>query len=271
MTVEGPNFEIPSTDVPSPTPPLPPPEMWKISDLILLILFIPLDLFLSNFLTLMGYMALKPWIGWHANPIVLSRNVFFLLSLQTVFYAFLLGYLYLLIVTHYRVSFWSALSWRRISVRQAARFFLGGVALAFAVLFAPAVFPQSKSFPLEKMFNSPGAAYALGAFAVLVAPFMEEILFRGVLFAFFEKHGGLKVAVIGTAILFAGLHVPEYWGAWNHVLLIFVVGLALSLARGVTKSLAPGIILHLAYNATLMAILFLQTNQFQGAPGLFRF
>ncbi len=260
-----------AAEIPPPTVPPSLPEMWKISDLILLILFIPLDLFLSNLLALTGYLLLRPWVGWRANLTFLSHNVFFLLALQTIFYVFLLAYLYLMIVVHYRRPFWAAIRWRRLSLGQASRFFLGGIALAFAVLFAPALFPESKSFPLEKMFNSPAAAYALGAFAILVAPFMEELLFRGVLFAFFEKYGGLRFAVVGTALLFAGLHVPEYWGAWNHVLLIFVVGITLSLARGITKSVTPGVILHLAYNATLMAILFLQTNQFRGMPGALRF
>ncbi len=272
MTFEGPEFgPLSGPTAPSAAAPAAAPEIWKISDLILLILFIPVDLFVSNLLTFLGYVALKPWTGWHASAHTLSRNIFFLLSLQAVFYVFLLAYLYLLIAIHFRAPFWKTLKWRRLSVWQGAGFFLGGMALAVVVLFAPALFPESKSFPLEKMFSSPGAAYAIGAFAVLVAPFMEELLFRGVLFAFFEKHGGLKFAVVGTALLFAGLHIPEYWGAWNHVLLIFVVGVALSLARGITESLTPSVILHLAYNATLMAVLYLQTNQFRGMPGLFRF
>jgi membrane protease YdiL (CAAX protease family) len=272
MTFETPDLNHPSdTAGPPAAAPAELPEVWKIPDLILLILFIPVDLFLSNLLAFMGYRALKPWTGWHATPQALSHNPFFLLSLQTVFYIFLLAYLYLLIAIHYRAPFWETLRWRRISLRQASRFFLGGIILAFLVLFAPALFPESKSFPLEKLFSSAGAAYAICAFAVLVAPVMEELLFRGVAFAFLEKYGGLRIAVVGTALLFAGLHIPEYWGAWNHVLLIFVVGFALSLARGITGSLTPSVILHLAYNATLMAILYLQTNQFRGVPGLFRF
>jgi uncharacterized protein len=100
---------------------------------------------------------------------------------------------------------------------------------------------------------------------------MEELIFRGVLFAFFQKNGGLRFAILGTAVLFAGLHIPEYWGAWDHVVLILVVGLVLSSTRGLTDSLTPSVILHAAYNATLMGVLYLQTDQFRKLPAILFF
>jgi hypothetical protein len=143
------------------------------------------------------------------------------------------------------------------------------VLLSLLVQLAPPVLPDREDFPLLRLFSSPEAAYALTAFAVLIAPFMEELIFRGVLFRFFENLVGVRFAVAGTAILFAGLHVPEYWGAWNHVLLILLVGVAFSLARGLTGSLAPSVVLHVAYNAGLMVAFFFETNQFRALGGCF--
>ena len=97
---------------------------------------------------------------------------------------------------------------------------------------------------------------------------MEELLFRGLLFAFFEKHGGLTFAVIATALLFAGLHIPEYWGLWDHVVMILIVGVVFSLVRGMTRSVMPSYILHLAYNGTLMLLLYFHTYYFQKFPRL---
>jgi membrane protease YdiL (CAAX protease family) len=71
-----------------------------------------------------------------------------------------------------------------------------------------------------------------------------------------------------TAILFGGLHVPEYWGAWNHMLLIFFVGLVFSLARGMSGSLAPSVFLHVGYNASMMIALFISTQHFQNLNAL---
>jgi len=76
----------------------------------------------------------------------------------------------------------------------------------------------------------------------------------------------VTTAVVGTAALFAGLHVSQYWGAWNHVVLVTLVGLSFSVVRGVTGSVTPGFILHAAYNAALVAGLYWQTNYFRSFP-----
>ena len=96
---------------------------------------------------------------------------------------------------------------------------------------------------------------------------MEELLFRGVLFAYFERWMGLRFAIGATALLFALLHVQEYQGAWNHAFLILIVGLVFSLARGITGSLAPSIVLHMSYNATQMIVLFFVSHHFKSMPG----
>lgn len=240
-----------------------PPNIWSVRDLFLFIIFAVVALVAANFLALAGYALLQPLMGWKAAPRVLHDNAFFLLALQTIFHVLVFGYIFLLIVVNYRQPFWDALRWRALSPRAAANYFGGGVLLALAVLTFPPIFPYNESFPLQRLFNSPQAAYAIGAFAIFIAPFMEELIFRGVLFRFFEQRVGLWFAVVGTAVLFAALHVSEYWGAWNHVLLIFIVGVVFSLARGLTGSLAPSYILHLAYNASLMLMLYIGTGQFQ--------
>jgi membrane protease YdiL (CAAX protease family) len=241
---------------------------WSARDLLLFVVSAALALVTANLLALTAYAWLQPVMGWKAPSEGLRENPFFLLTLQTLFYILVLGYVYLLIVVNYRQRFWAALRWRNPSANTCARFFLGGIMLAVAVQFTPAVLPDREDFPLQQLFSSPEAAYALAAFAILIAPLLEEIIFRGVLFLFFERLIGLRFAIAGTAILFAAVHVHEYWGAWNHVLLIFMVGLAFSLARGLTGSLAPSVILHTAYNACLMVALFVETTQFQSLGAL---
>ncbi len=243
-----------------------PREKWRIRDLLVFILFIPIALVAANVIVFVGYAILAPIVHWTISIAKLQTNVIFLLVLQLVFYIFLLAYIYFFIALYYRDSFWGGLKWKKLSAHNVLRFLLGGAALSLLVMIVPPFLPEKKSFPLEKMFNSPASAYAIAVFAVLIAPFMEELLFRGLLFAFFEKHGGLTFAIVSTAILFAGLHIPEYWGAWDHVVLILIVGLTFSIVRGVTGSLTPSFVLHLAYNGTLMLLLFLQTQHFQRMP-----
>ena len=122
--------------------------------------------------------------------------------------------------------------------------------------------PDTQGFPLEKLFDSRTASYAIGAFAVRMAPLVEELVFGGLLFAIFERAVGLRFAVVTTAVLFAGLHIPEYWHAWNHMFMILLVGMVFSLARGLTGSLTPSIMLHIGYNFLIMSAFFSRPNIF---------
>jgi membrane protease YdiL (CAAX protease family) len=240
-----------------------PPNLWTWRDLLFFLVFAPVAMLTAEFLALAAYTVLKPWLGWRLPSKALLGNTFFLLTLQSIFYGFILGYIYLLAVVNHRQPFWRALRWRKPSAGQALGCLLGGILMTLAIRFAPPLLPEAENFPLERLLSSPAAAYAVGAFAVLVAPFMEELIFRGVLFAIFEQQVGLRFAVLSTALLFAGLHVPEYWQAWNHVLMILLVGVVFSLARGVTGSLAPSVILHVGYNASMMIGLFFSTQHFR--------
>jgi len=248
--------------------PDPAAGLWTLRNLLLFLAFGVIALFSSNLLVVAGYALLKPWTGWHLSDRALGENAFFLLVLQSIFYLFIFLYLYLLVAINYRQPFWRALAWRRATLRQMLACLAGGVVLAGIVLSAPTLLPEAPQFPLERLFSSPAAGYAVGGFAILVAPLMEELIFRGLLFGIFEHRVGLRFAVLVTAVLFAGLHVPEYWGAWNHALMILVVGLTFSLARGITGSLAPSVILHIAYNSSMMAGLYFSTNRFHNLPAL---
>lgn len=263
MTSEQPT---PGTVSPESPEPFPPPEpsagRWTLRSLVFFLAFALVALVSSNLLVVAGYTILKPWMGWRLSDRALGENAFFLLALQSVFYSFILLYLYLLVVVNYRQPFWSALAWRRLTLKQLFACLAGGIVLAGAVLSAPTLLPEAPEFPLERLFSSPAAGYAVGSFAILVAPLMEELIFRGLLFRIFEHRLGLRSAVLITAVMFAGLHVPEYWGAWNHAFMILVVGLVFSLARGITGSLAPSVVLHVAYNSSMMAGLYFSTNRF---------
>lgn len=239
------------------------PSPWTVRNLLILIVCGAIALVAANLLTLTGYTVLRSMLGWRTPSKDLGENPLFLLALQTVFHALIFVVCYLFIVVNCHLPFWSTLKWRRPDSSLLWRFLPAGVLLALIVQLAPPILPDRDDFPLTRLFTSPLAGYAIAGFAVLIAPFMEELIFRGILFLFFENLVGPRFAIVGTAVLFASLHMPEYWGAWNHVLLILFVGLVFSLARGLTGALAPSVLLHLAYNAALMAGLYAQTEGFR--------
>jgi membrane protease YdiL (CAAX protease family) len=250
---------------------LPPeqPKLWRGRDLLIFVLLAVVWLIVSQFGCLAVYAILKPIVGWHLTVYELAQNAIFAVVTQVIYYGPLFLYIYILVAVQYRLPFWEGIRWRWPGGRQAGRIFVSGIVLAIGLVIVEAWLPQNKAFPLEKLFSSPAAAYTLAIFSVTVAPFMEEIIFRGVFFAFFERMVGIRFALVVTALLFALIHAPEYWGAWSGLALILVVGLVCSTARAITGSVVPGFILHVAYNGTLMALLFVGTHHFRHLPALY--
>jgi len=246
-----------------PVLPLAPRQIWTLRDLLLFVAFIPMALLVSKFVVLIGYAALRPFTKWHAPAELVQSDTLFLLIMQCVFYVFILGFLFLLAKLQHQQPFWKSLGWTKPTARQVAGYLAGGSGLAVAVSLALLVRPDTQGFPLEKLFSSRTASFAIGAFAISIAPVVEELVFRGLLFAIFERLLGLHYAVVMTAVLFAGLHAPEYWHAWNHLLMILGVGVVFSLARGITGSLAASTILHIGYNSLIVTGLFVSTQHFR--------
>ncbi len=262
MTPEFPPLEsAPPSPVPEPRPA--PPPRWSLRDLGLLIGFGAVAFFLAWVTMTIVAVAMMSTrrgpIPSEGSPTGALLSILFMI----VLYVFLFGAIYGLVALRGRLPFWQALRLRRLSLAKAAGCLGGGFILAIAVELAPAIFPDKTKFPLQDLFSSPGVAYALSAFAVLLAPFMEELVFRGILFAIFEDQVGLRFSIVVTAVLFTAMHIPEYQGAWNHIFLLLLVGLVFSLARGLTGSLAPSIFLHTAYNLCQVVILFFATDHFR--------
>lgn len=80
---------------------------------------------------------------------------------------------------------------------------------------------------------------------VALAPFVEELVFRGILLKMFSKSCGIVFAAIITSVLFAISH-----GEPLQIIYTFVLGLILSLVRICSTSLWNAVALHLAFNIT---------------------
>lgn len=80
--------------------------------------------------------------------------------------------------------------------------------------------------------------------AVFIAPFCEEIFFRGFLFAGLLRGMPVLAATLLSALLFAIAH-----GDLGSFLPLFVIGLALAVVRWRTGAIWPGMALHACNNA----------------------
>ena len=249
---------------------LSPREIWRPRDLILFVAFIPFALVASKILLMIGYTALRPFVGWQARVDVAQSNTLFLLLQQCVFYVLILACFFLLARLQHHQPLWRSLGWKQPTWKEIGGYLAGGCGLALIASFGLWLLPDTQPFPLERLFSSRTSSFAVGAFAVFIAPVVEELVFRGLLFAVVERTMGLPIAVVITALLFAGLHVPEYWHAWNHLLMILAVGLVFSMARGVSESLMPSIVLHIGYNFLIIVGVFISTQHFHNFSSLTR-
>lgn len=87
---------------------------------------------------------------------------------------------------------------------------------------------------------------------VLVAPIAEELFFRGLVFNAWERERGTRVAVVGSAALFALIH-----GSLVQLLPIFVLGIGLALLYRSTRSLPATMAMHAGFNAITVTITLL--------------
>jgi len=85
---------------------------------------------------------------------------------------------------------------------------------------------------------------ALSVFAIALAPAIgEEIVTRGVLLPSLYLRLGPVGAVLGSAVLFAAIHMDAYRFAFT-----LVIGLSLGTVRVLSRSLWPSIVAHAALN-----------------------
>jgi len=88
---------------------------------------------------------------------------------------------------------------------------------------------------------------------VIVAPFVEEVLFRGFIFRGFEKTIGFGLAVLASSLLFGLLH-----GSLAAVVDTFALGVVSCLLVARSGSLWPAMLLHGLKNAIVYYNLFIE-------------
>ena len=74
---------------------------------------------------------------------------------------------------------------------------------------------------------------------------------------------GRLLAVLATSFAFAMVHSEQLGQAWGPLLVLFVVGLVLTITRVVTRSVTPGLLIHVGYNLMLFGVLYIGTDHFR--------
>lgn len=190
----------------------------------------------------------------------LSSDPRVILPAQLAAYLLVFGILWRLFQHHYRIGFFRALSWNW--PRRSALFVVGGVVLALAAQLGAHYLPAPPELPIDKMLHTPLDAWMMAVFGVFIAPFAEEVFFRGLLFPALARRAGLMVALVVTSVLFGVFHAQQLAGAWIQITCIIVVGAVLTIVRWKSRSLAGSTLVHVGYNGALFAAIFVQTHGF---------
>lgn len=180
---------------------------------------------------------------------------------QLFSYLLVLGFMVSVIKRRPGTQFWREVQWKWPA--SWSTFLMGGVVMSVGLQGLAHLLPMPKELPIDRFFQTSQEAWFLSIFGMTLAPLLEELFFRGFLYPVLVRRLGVGLAVILTAASFGLIHAPQLGKAWGPVLVVFLVGLILTLTRAVTKSVAPGFLMHVAYNGTISVLIFIGTDGFR--------
>ncbi len=190
----------------------------------------------------------------------------------------------------WRKPFFEGIHWHgATALHRTARLISAAVFCFFVAMINGMLMPGPSNAPIDQLFKAPGAAWVLFAFGVTLAPFFEEMAFRGFLLPSLctawdwcfehyncaprrplDEHGNpqwsLSAMIVGsipTSILFALMHGAQTGWSLGPFLLLVFVSLVLCSVRLYTRSLAASTMVHSCYNFMLFSFMLLGTSGFK--------
>jgi len=255
--------ELVPTALPEPAlaaPPTPRFPAWSWWDVVAVLGFTLFGVFLFSLLAL-GIARHFP--EFRRVPVgELATDARIVVGAQAAAYPVVLVFIFILVRTRTHERFRDAIRWNWPGM-AAPGFFLAGTVLALAVDWLSHFLPIPKSLPMDQYFHDASSAYLLAAFGLSLAPLLEEVFFRGMLYPLMRRTFGLTTAIVLTAAAFAAIHGAQLGYAWGPILSIFVVGLVFTVTRERTNSVASSFLMHCGYNSALFTALWVASDHFR--------
>jgi len=111
---------------------------------------------------------------------------------------------------------------------------------------------------LDRLIESSRATALATAFlATVTAPFVEEVIYRGVLYSALQRAAGKVWAVAIVGLIFTGIHVLQYLPSYGVIATIFLLSFVLTLIRAHTGRLLPCVVVHLVFNGIQSVLIVL--------------
>lgn len=213
----------------------------------------------------------------------------FLVGTNLAWYALLFLFLYMTLAVLRDLPFWRSLGWKKLAGDPVSdkgspwMYFLSGSGMAIFVAAASTRVKNVDHVPIQELFKNRNGAILLMCMAVLVAPLVEETIFRGYLYPLFaskfsgaaENFGiaplkalriGTAAAIVLTGILFGLMHGAQLGWTWGLVSLLILVGVVFTFARAWTGTVFASFLLHLGYNSMIALTSIIATKGFTHLP-----
>ena len=217
-------------------------------------------------------------------------EIHYTLGVEAVLYLFTFVLALLIFPLFWHKSLMAGMQWNGATALRLRKRLAAAAFICFLIaLLNSAVMPGPVNTPIEKIFRMPGAAWLLFAFGITLAPFFEEMFFRGFLLPalctaydwFAERTSSesrrpldesghpqwslaaMVVASIATSLPFAWLHGAQTGYSVGPFLLLVGVSLVLCGIRLWTRSLAASVMVHACYNFLLFSLMLVGTDGFR--------
>lgn len=181
--------------------------------------------------------AQKPWVA---------------LGTQFVWYGVVAAHMITFVEGTWNQNFWTSIRWNWPRHYWPALVPIGMLLVLLQGL--ERFFNIPKHIPMEEFLSTPAAAALTGIFAVSFGPLMEEFFFRGFLYPVVTRRFGVVIGILSTSVAFGLIHAAQLGFAWGLVLIVFLVGLVLTIVRARTGSVGASFVVHVAYNSTLVLL-----------------
>jgi membrane protease YdiL (CAAX protease family) len=184
-------------------------------------------------------------------PALNHHQAALIVPLQFAIYAAVYLGLYLVFAIKYGKPVLDSLGWRRSRIALWVPI-VAGVLLPFLLSAVIMPFhPPKVATPFDKFLTSPVWIWVLGVIAVSIGPWMEELVFRGLLQPLVSRSLGIAAGVVLTAVLFGALHAPEYGFAWQYAVSVGLAGVAFGAVRAWADSTLSSTLMHGTFNLVM--------------------
>ncbi len=285
-----------SVPPPSPTVPPPPPQLpedlqitWSWIHGLCFVIFGFVSLVLVQGILGVFYLPHGQKLTTKQMEQYLLSKPQFAIGSMLIWYAAIFFFLYVTLSLLRGHPFWQCLGWRKIKSRTREQprnpliYFFTGCGLSLFVALLTASMKEPDNIPMEELFKHRQTALLFVAMAVLVAPLVEETLFRGYLYPLFARlissflrflgvddaqalQSGVRTSIVLTGVLFGLMHGVQLGWTWSLVSLLILVGILFTFVRARTGSVFASFLMHLGYNSLIAVVAVLSTHGFTRIP-----